>query len=249
MSIIKKIFPISFFILLNLIKLIKLEELYTPYSDYKNPTINSVYGTGNRTLDVLYRTKCAELCGTGKYDDEHCCEGNTIDELKCVSFRRCQEILDNFQLYVLNIAVISYFSLLFITMFVIFIVYFHYTKDKKFKCKNACSSSVIVFCAGTVIPITIIQFYCWYKAISIEQFFGAKFSSCVNVDNLLQSVDVKNDERPSRVSKDTIEQKYGYDRDYHVDNKENEKNLKSNTVRSNSYIVEEKNDYYKEKEK
>ena len=30
----------------------KEDVLYTPYSDYKNPSINSIYGTGNRTLDV-----------------------------------------------------------------------------------------------------------------------------------------------------------------------------------------------------
>lgn len=241
--------PISISLLsLSLFILSKSQEIYTPYSDYKHPTINSVYGTGNRTLDVLYRKKCATLCNKETYSDEHCCEGNTLEDLKCQSFRRCQEILDNFQLYVLNIAFISYFSLLAITMVVVFIVYYHYTRDKKYKCKNACSSSVIVFCAGTVIPIIVIQFYCWYKAISIEAFFGASFSTCVNVDTLLQSVDVKNDERPNR--NDKSEENYGYNKNYRVDNNiDNAKSVKSSTGRSNKYMMEEKYNYYKDKVK
>ena len=87
----------------------KESELYIPYSDYNSPSINSIYRTGNRTLDVLYREKCSKLCGQKEYDDSHCCEGNTLEEEKCVSFKRCQEILDNFQRYVLNIALIAYY--------------------------------------------------------------------------------------------------------------------------------------------
>ena len=94
----------------------KEDELYTPYSDYKNPSLNSIYGTGNRTLDVEYRKKCAKLCGVKTYDDTHCCEGNTLEEEKCQSFKRCQEILDNFQRYVIGIALLSYLCLMLITM-------------------------------------------------------------------------------------------------------------------------------------
>jgi len=185
------IFLISF---LNIYS--KEDELYIPYSDYNNPSINSIYGTGNRTLDIIYRERCAKLCGEKIYDDSHCCEGNTLEEEKCQSFKRCQDILDNFQRYVIKIALISYFSLMFVVMVVVFIVYYCYTRDKKFKCKNAYSSSFIVFLAGTVIPILILQIYCWYKVITIEQYFGANFDKCFNISKSLQSVDVLEDQKP-----------------------------------------------------
>ena len=174
----------------------KEDELYTPYSDYENPSINSIYGTGNRTLDVLYREKCAKLCGENTYDDTHCCEGNTLEEERCQSFKRCQEILDNFQRYVIKIALISYFTLMFIVMVIVFFVYYCYTRDKIYKCKNAFASSVVVFFAGTVIPILVLQIYCWYKVITIEQYFGANFDKCFNISKSLQSVDVIDDQKP-----------------------------------------------------
>ena len=174
----------------------KEDELYTPYSDYENPSINSIYGTGNRTLDILYRENCAKLCGEKNYDDTHCCEGNTLEEERCQSFKRCQEILDNFQRYVIKIALISYFTLIFIVMVVVFFVYYCYTRDKIYKCKNAFASSVVVFFAGTVIPILVLQIYCWYKVITIEQYFGANFDKCFNISKSLQSVDVIDDQKP-----------------------------------------------------
>jgi predicted nucleic acid-binding Zn ribbon protein len=174
----------------------KEDELYTPYSDYENPSINSIYGTGNRTLDILYRENCAKLCGEKNYDDTHCCEGNTLEEERCQSFKRCQEILDNFQRYVIKIALISYFTLMFIVMVIVFFVYYCYTRDKIYKCKNAYASSVVVFFAGTVIPILVLQIYCWYKVITIEQYFGANFDKCFNISKSLQSVDVIDDQKP-----------------------------------------------------
>ena len=194
------IFQINFFIFfISFINIhSKEDELYTPYSDYNHPSINSIYGTGNRTLDIIYRENCARLCGEKTYDDSHCCEGNTLEEEKCQSFRRCQDILDNFQRYIINIALISYFSLMFIVMVVVFFVYYCYTRDKKYKCKNAYSSSLVVFFAATIIPIIILQIYCWYKVITIEQYFGANFDKCFNISKSLQSVDVLDDQRPER---------------------------------------------------
>ena len=174
----------------------KEDELYTPYSDYENPSINSIYGTGNRTLDILYRENCAKLCGEKNYDDTHCCEGNTLEEERCQSFKRCQEILDNFQRYVIKIALISYFTLMLVVMVIVFFVYYCYTRDKIYKCKNAFASSVVVFFAGTVIPILVLQIYCWYKVITIEQYFGANFDKCFNISKSLQSVDVIDDQKP-----------------------------------------------------
>ena len=215
---------IFFFITLTTIHS-KEDELYTPYRDYKNPSINSIYGTGNRTLDVLYRENCAKLCGEKIYDDTHCCEGNTLEEEKCQSFKRCQDILDNFQRYVINIALISYFSLMFIVMVIVFFSYYCYTRDKKYKCKNAFASSVIVFFAGTVIPILILQIYCWYKVITIEQYFGANFDACFNISKSLQSVDVINDQRPDNRNIENDNKDIDDNNDYNEKPDINEKNI------------------------
>ena len=218
----------------------KEDELYTPYSDYNNPSINSIYGTGNRTLDVIYRENCAKLCGEKIYDDTHCCEGNTLEEEKCQSFKRCQDILDNFQRYVINIALISYFTLMFIVMVIVFICYYCYTRDKKYKCKNAFASSVIVFFAGTIIPILILQIYCWYKVITIEQYFGANFDACFNISKSLQSVDVINDQRPENRN---IEND-NYNNDYNEKPDINEKNLYQINDNVNSFNPSQRSENY-----
>lgn len=245
------IFQINFFIFfISFINIhSKEDELYTPYSDYNNPSINSIYGTGNRTLDIIYRENCARLCGEKTYDDSHCCEGNTLEEEKCQSFRRCQDILDNFQRYVINIALISYFSLMFIVMVVVFFVYYCYTRDKKYKCKNAYSSSLVVFFAATIIPIIILQIYCWYKVITIEQYFGANFDKCFNISKSLQSVDVLDDQRPERrnIDNDINENIDNNNNDDNTSPEINEKklyqvndNVNSNnpSQRSGSYMIE-----------
>ena len=245
------IFQINFFIFfISFINIhSKEDELYTPYSDYNNPSINSIYGTGNRTLDIIYRENCARLCGEKTYDDSHCCEGNTLEEEKCQSFRRCQDILDNFQRYVINIALISYFSLMFIVMVVVFFVYYCYTRDKKYKCKNAYSSSLVVFFAATIIPIIILQIYCWYKVITIEQYFGANFDKCFNISKSLQSVDVLDDQRPERrnIDNDINENIDNNTNDDNTSPEINEKklyqvndNVNSNnpSQRSGSYMIE-----------
>ena len=241
------IFQINFFI--SFINIHSKEDvLYTPYSDYNNPSINSIYGTGNRTLDKIYRDNCARLCGEKTYDDSHCCEGNTLEEEKCQSFRRCQDILDNFQRYIINIALISYFSLMFIVMVVVFFVYYCYTRDKKYKCKNAYSSSLVVFFAATIIPIIILQIYCWYKVITIEQYFGANFDKCFNISKSLQSVDVLDDQRPERRNIDNdINDNIDNNNDDNTSPDINEKklyqvndNVNSNnpSQRSGSYMIE-----------
>ena len=226
------IFQINFFIFfISFINIhSKEDELYTPYSDYNNPSINSIYGTGNRTLDIIYRENCARLCGEKTYDDSHCCEGNTLEEEKCQSFRRCQDILDNFQRYIINIALISYFSLMFIVMVVVFFVYYCYTRDKKYKCKNAYSSSLVVFFAATIIPIIILQIYCWYKVITIEQYFGANFDKCFNISKSLQSVDVLDDQRPERRNIDN-------DINENIDNNNNDDNTSPDINEKKLYQV------------
>lgn len=240
------LFFIQFFIFSSLVTFLNIfikaeSELYIPYSDYKNPSINSIHGTGNRTLDVLYREKCAKLCGEQFYSDEHCCEGNSLEEEECKSFKRCQEILDNFQHYVISIALISYLSLMLITMVIVFILYYCYTTQRSYKFKNAYSSAIIVLFASTIIPIIILQFYCWYKGISIEQFFGADFDKCFNIGKSLQSVEVINDQRPE--NRNTYNNNYNNYQEKPEFNNEinNDDNINNQNPsgRSGNYMIED----------
>ena len=227
---------------------IKCNELYIPYSDYKNPSINSIHGTGNRTLDKLYRENCAKLCGEKTYSDIHCCEGNTIEEEKCQSFKRCQEILDNFQRYVIGIALSSYLILMVITMIIVSIVYYCFTKDKYYKCKNAYSSAIIILFTATLLPIAILQFYCWYKVITIEQFFGAKFDKCFNIGESFQSANVKEGPRHNAIINENNENDeknfYGdcfqKEKPIKITNRE-EINPQKSSQRSGNIILEEEN--------
>ena len=235
---------IFFFIFATLLSYLNIfikaeSELYIPYSDYKNPSLNSIHGTGNRTLDVIYREKCAQLCGEKTYSDFHCCEGNTLEEEKCQSFKRCQEILDNFQRYVISIALISYLCLMVITMVIVFIVYYCYTKDQNYKCKNAYSSAIIVLFAATIIPIIILQCYCWNKAISIEQFFGANFDKCFNIGKSLQSIDVIDEKPERRINKiNNIQEKPEFNNNVDKFDENNIISQKS-SQRSGNYMLKE----------
>ena len=134
-------------------------------------------------------------------------------------------------------------------MVVVFFVYYCYTRDKKYKCKNAYSSSLVVFFAATIIPIIILQIYCWYKVITIEQYFGANFDKCFNISKSLQSVDVLDDQRPERrnIDNDINENIDNNNNDDNTSPEINEKklyqvndNVNSNnpSQRSGSYMIE-----------
>ena len=180
------IMKLFFFLFSSKFLNILAEELYIPYSGYKNPSINSIHGTGNRTLDIIYRDNCAQLCGQKIYNDNYCCEGNTLEEEKCQSFKRCQEILENFQRFVIGMVFVSYLILMFITMIIVFIVYYCFTKDKNYKCRNAYSSSIIVLFAATIMPIVIIKFYCWYKDITFDVFLEPSLVNALILGKLLK---------------------------------------------------------------
>ena len=198
-------------------------------------------------MDVIYRENCAKLCGEETYSDTHCCEGNTLEEEKCQSFKRCQEILDNFQHYVIGIALISYLCLMLITMVIVSILYYCYTRDKYYKCKNSYSSAIIVLFAATILPIVILQFYCWYKIITIEQFFGANFDKCFNIGNSMQSVEVKDDDHRPDIRNVDIDNN-NFNEKPNINNEKNFYKINDNITsqkssqRSSNYMMgEEKN--------
>ena len=134
--------------------------------------------------------------------------GNTISTMQCQSKAECKKLQDYFQYYIIKIALSSYFILVLITAFVVSIITFNFTKDLLFKRKNAITSFLIVLLASVVIPIVIIEIYCCYKQCEIGSIFGADFNKCGG-SNLIQSVEIKNEKRSKRNSKenDTLENK------------------------------------------
>ena len=159
-------------------------------------------------------------------------------------FKRCQEILDNFQRYVIGIALIAYLTLIVFTMVIVFILYYAFTKDKHYKCKNAYSSASIVLFAATFIPIFILHFYCCYKTITLEQFFGANFDKCFNIGKSLQSVEVINDERPNRrinEKENDYDNVINYNKENPLNTNNINNNIDKNSERSNKGMIQRNN--------
>jgi len=239
------IMKLFFFLFSSKFLNILAEELYIPYSGYKNPSINSIHGTGNRTLDIIYRENCVQLCGQKTYSDINCCEGNTLEEEKCQSFKRCQEILENFQRFVIGMVLVSYLIVMFIIMVILFIVYYCFTKDKNYKCRNAYSSSIIVLFAATIMPIVIIKFYCWYKDITFDVFFGAKFGKCFNIGKTFESIDVNNDQRLERKINENDDNNNDFREKQSLSNTDNiVTTSQKSSLRSRNNMLEENNIKY-----
>lgn len=165
---------------------------YNPFSNLKDPRLNTIYGTGNRLLDISYRAYCAIKCKQEEYNDDNCCVGASFANLKCLKKSECLKIENFFRNYVIKIALLSYFSFILITMIIVFIFYYCYS-EQIYKIKNGTAASIIVFCGALIIPIILIQIYCCYKNIEIYQFFGGDFSKCCSGRNILslQSVEIK----------------------------------------------------------
>lgn len=155
---------------------------YTPYklhkSDYMknnqnnndfNHTLalnemNTIYGTGNKLKDVVYKATCDIICSSqnqinsqnhnshtqGPYHgnnhidpNRNCCSGD-LENLKCMSEQYCNYLKSFLQGYLIGIILSTYISLIFITMLIIFIIFYclslrqakHFENNKKLKCEN-----------------------------------------------------------------------------------------------------------------
>ncbi|MCQ2821280.1 MAG: hypothetical protein MJ252_28810 [archaeon] len=185
------------FFFLFLLKKVFSQIIYIPFDSNKKKPINSIFGTGNRLQDITYRAYCTILCNNDKYSDKHCCEGNSFDEMKCLSKIDCDKITGDFQDYVFRITFISYFSLLIISGIVSAIVCYCMTKDESYKKINALVAFILVFAGGLVIPFIFIKVYCCCINMPMGRICGANFDSCGG-DKLIQSVEVKEERRMVR---------------------------------------------------
>ena len=221
-------------LLLAFLKEINSLIYYTPFnlkhSDSKSIIIlNTVYGTGNKLYDVTYRTYCSLLHNKSSYSDDFCCIGNNLNILEPVSIKKCKSFQNNFRNYFIKITIFSYFFLTFLTMIILFIIFYVNTNDNKFKIKNGLIAAFIVFCGALVIPIIIIEIYCVIKGKEIFKLFGGDYNKffCF-IDIKLQSVDIKNE--------DYINFKKKISRNYYNNSSSENFNLKSkNFNNDNNY--------------
>ena len=214
--------------------IIQSKIIYKPFNEYKNPSINSVYGTGFKLLDITYRSYCSILHNKTYYSDSYCCEGNIYSMIK-LSKNECIKLQNIFRNYVIKIALLSYFLLVILTMFVCFIIFFHLTKDSKYKIKNAIAVSIIIFFASLIIPIIVLEIYCLIKGYEMFKILGGDYNK-ISQSDFIQSVEIKNDEYEIAKIKRLNENNNISD-----NNKNNE--LTASNIKTNNNLIDIKENY------
>ena len=208
--------------------------IYKPFNKYKNPSINSVYGTGFKLLDITYRSYCSILHNKTYYSDSYCCEGNFYSMSK-LSKNECIKLQNIFRNYVIKIALLSYFLLVILTMLVCFIIFFYLTKDSKYKIKNAIAVSIIIFFASLIIPIIVLEIYCLCKGYEMFKILGGDYNK-ISQSDFIQSVEIKNDEYEIAKIKRLNENNNISD-----NNKNNE--LTASNIKTNNNLIDIKENY------
>ncbi len=214
--------------------IIQSKIIYKPFNEYKNPSINSVYGTGFKLLDITYRSYCSILHNKTYYSDSYCCEGNFYSMSK-LSKNECIKLQNIFRNYVIKIALLSYFLLVILTMFVCFIIFFYLTKDSKYKIKNAIAVSIIIFFASLIIPIIVLEIYCLIKGYEMFKILGGDYNK-ISQSDFIQSVEIKNDEYEIAKIKRLNENNNISD-----NNKNNE--LTASNIKTNNNLIDIKENY------
>lgn len=201
--------------LITLILVISTKCSYTPFD--KENGINSIYGTGDELLDVIYKTKCSLICDGSQFP---CCTGNRMNSIQCKNKEYCQDLVNKLQEYLVRVTLQIYFSLVALVGFVFFILFYCLTyktltfsqKSNGILCQKSCwvnglVAVLLVLSVSLVIPIAILLFIARCKNVSLTKLLGGDFSSISSV-NLITSIEIKNETRrngrkhPNMISND-----------------------------------------------
>jgi hypothetical protein len=213
--------------ILNIKIIIATNRQYRPCFT-KNPSINSIYGTGFKLLDITYRSYCSILHNKTYYSDSYCCIGNFYSMSK-LSKKECVKLQNYFRNYVINIALLSYFLLVILTMLVCFIIFFYLTKDPNYKFKNGIAVSIIIFLAALVIPIIVLEIYCLCKGYEMFKLLGGDFNK-FSQSSFIQSVEIKNDEYDlAKIKRSNANNNYNLD---------NNNELTSSNIKTNNKLID-----------
>jgi hypothetical protein len=179
---------------------------YTPFQP-KNKQIptNSIYGTGNKITDVVYRASCKALCKKNYIREfpNYCCSGESLETLKCNTMDYCNILRGYINEFLISIVFTSYISLILITMLVIFLIYYFLSKrtlqrsSTKQCILNGLVASTIVLFTGLILPIIILKITSIYMKKSMTSILGGEFKE-INPTNLIMSVEVRNDDKKGK---------------------------------------------------
>lgn len=169
---------------------------YEPFDSHYNPTINSVYGTGNQLKDISYRGYCAIICNDDstqnrrEYSDDHCCEGNSVNDIICLSRSQCESLKSKFQMYVFKITLLSYSIIAIVSSCCSFGFVYCGTANKSFKLNNAICVSALILCGAFIIPIMIVFMISTIKGMTMTELFGANLDSLSSFE-FIEGVEIK----------------------------------------------------------
>jgi hypothetical protein len=202
----KKLFLISSFFIINLFC---LDIEYTPFKSENVPN-NTIFGTGNRLKDLVYKLACEIKCFPNHIKTSYANENNIkfccqwIDDLKsinCAEKEQC-EYLDNLiKNYLITLVFSIYFSLMIITMSCIFFIFFYISQKSVTKSqavKNGLVAAILVFLSAFIFPILILKIICLYKNLSMTKILGGEFSS-VSMTQMVVSFKLKDSEKTQKI--------------------------------------------------
>lgn len=169
-----------------------------------NITTNSIYGTGNKLKDLLYKNACTTICkevnGGGKLS---CCVGG-IQDIKCMDEQFCQILIDLVNRFLIMIIFSTYFSLMLLTMIIIFIIFYTLSRKRaknelsiKGSCLNGLVAALLVLFAGLIVPIAILKIISLYKKKSMTKLLGGNFQK-ISTTELVMTVNLKNEQKKKR---------------------------------------------------
>lgn len=207
------------FLFLKVVKNIDIN--YTSFTLDNYNLKNTIYGSGNRLKDVIYKSACIVRCLYNQNQtkieiiqkNSFCCEWKTdVESLNCVEKEKCNYLENKLKNYLTFLILTVYFSLVLVLMIILFIVFFYLSSkslSKKQSLRNGLVVVVLVLFTSTIIPIIVLKIISLKKKISITKLLGGEFKN-ISITKVIISVEIKNKERPENNQKFS-ELKYNYE--------------------------------------
>jgi hypothetical protein len=162
-------------------------DLYTPYGGQ----INSIFGTGDTDIDILYRQKCESICKT-------CCTGDDLNSIICASLDYCKGEQSQLDLYLYTIIISVYFSILILTMVVMFVTFYLLSRkvyNNRTSLKNGTVAAMLTLMTGLILPIIVLKIIAFVKDRDMTSLLGGDFKK---LDSNLVSTRIKLTERQKK---------------------------------------------------
>jgi hypothetical protein len=248
----KKFNLIVIYILCKILSVYSMELIYQIFkpslqnnSKIEINELNSIYGTGNKLKDVIYRTSCLSTCNsTNIYLGKLCCSGNDINQLECKPQKYCKLLKNHIEDYLFLTIISTYIAVLVITMIIMFIIFYYLSYknflaqeisisgenrnlsdiNKKQSLINGLVAATLTLFLFLIIPIIILKIVSFLKKKSMTRLLGGKFQ-IISSTRLLISLEIKENEKEKRFSNFNEERTWSK-RNFRTNSDFNEKNFK-----------------------